>query len=67
MIGLALVTFVAALAAGLEGSTRDDLNRQVKSDYIVLASKSSNSGYISRQTETALRSVPDGDRGIRRA
>ena len=59
MIGLALVTFVAALAAGLEGSTRDDLNRQVKSDYVVLASTSSNSGYISRETETALRSVPD--------
>jgi putative ABC transport system permease protein len=35
MIGLALVTVVATLGAGLRAADRDALNRQVRSDYVV--------------------------------
>jgi putative ABC transport system permease protein len=44
MIGLALVTFVATLAAGLHASDTDALNRQATADYVVTPSSSSDSG-----------------------
>jgi putative ABC transport system permease protein len=59
MIGLALVTFISVLATGLERSTRDDLSRQLTSDYVVHASGSSSSAYISRQADAAIASVAD--------
>jgi putative ABC transport system permease protein len=37
MIGLALITFVATLGAGLKASETDTLNEQVRSDYVVNA------------------------------
>ena len=37
MIGLALVTVVATLGAGLRGSTVDAVKKQVKADYVVTA------------------------------
>jgi putative ABC transport system permease protein len=58
MIGLALVTFVATLAAGLEQSTKDDLGRQVTSDYVVVPGESSNAGYFDAGTDAALARVP---------
>ena len=39
MVGLALVTFVATLGAGLRASDEDALRRQVKADYVVLPGK----------------------------
>jgi putative ABC transport system permease protein len=57
MIGLALVTFVATLAAGLQHSTKDDLTRQVRSDYIVVPSESSNSGYFGVEAGASLAHV----------
>ncbi len=58
MIGLALVTFVAVLASGLESSTKTDLNRQVKSDYVVTPSRGASSEYFDATTGRALASVP---------
>jgi ABC-type antimicrobial peptide transport system permease subunit len=57
MIGLALVTFVAVLAAGLESSTKDDLTRQVKSDYVVVPDASTSSTYFDAATGPALAST----------
>jgi putative ABC transport system permease protein len=47
MIGLALVTFVATLGAGLRASDKDALNRQATADYVVTPSSSSDSGLFS--------------------
>ena len=58
MIGLALVTFVAVLASGLESSATDDLNRQVKSDYVVTPTRGASSEYFDTATGRALASVP---------
>ena len=58
MIGLALVTFVAVLASGLETSTTDDLTRQVTSDYVVVSSPSASATYFDAATGPALASVP---------
>jgi putative ABC transport system permease protein len=58
MIGLALVTFVATLAAGLERSTNDDLTRQVRSDYVVGPDASSNTGFFETGTDAAIAGVP---------
>ena len=58
MIGLALVTFVAVLASGLESSTKDDLTRQVKSDYVVVPDTSTSATYFDAATGPALASVP---------
>jgi putative ABC transport system permease protein len=41
----------------LESSTKDDLNRQVKSDYVVAASRGSDSSYFDTATDSALASV----------
>ncbi len=57
MIGLALVTFVATLAAGLESSTKGDLGRQITADYVIHASESSGSTSISKATGSALAAV----------
>jgi putative ABC transport system permease protein len=59
MIGLALVTFVAVLASGLESSTEDDLNHQVKSDYVVVPDRGADSEYFDTATDAALASVGD--------
>jgi putative ABC transport system permease protein len=58
MIGLALVTFVAVLASGLETSTREDLTRQVKSDYVAVADSSASATYFDAATGPAIASVP---------
>jgi putative ABC transport system permease protein len=58
MIGLALVTFVAVLATGLEGSLRDDLSRQVRSDLVAVPGGNADTSYISPLSERALASVP---------
>ena len=58
MIGLALVTFVAVLASGLETSTKDDLTRQVKSDYVVVPDTSASATYFDAATGPALASAP---------
>jgi putative ABC transport system permease protein len=58
MIGLALVTFVAVLAAGLETSTKDDLTRQVTSDYVVVPDTNASAAYIDAATGPAVASVP---------
>jgi putative ABC transport system permease protein len=50
MIGLALVTFVAVLASGLETSTKDDLTRQVTSDYVVVPDTSASATYFDAAT-----------------
>ena len=57
MIGLALVTFVAVLASGLESSANGDLNRQVKSDYVVVPDTSASATYFDAATGPALASV----------
>ncbi len=54
MIGLALVTFVATLASGLQHSTKDDLTSQVQSDYVVVPSASSNVAYFDASADAAL-------------
>jgi putative ABC transport system permease protein len=56
MIGLALVTFVATLGAGLRGSEKDSLRDQVKADYVV----TSQNGFeqFSGQAAKAVPSVP---------
>jgi putative ABC transport system permease protein len=58
MIGLALVTFVAVLASGLETSTKDDLTRQVSSDYVVVPDTNASATYIDAATGPAIASVP---------
>jgi len=58
MIGLALVTFVGVLAAGLERSTKDDLSRQVKSDYVVALDPGASSMYFDPASGPALAAVP---------
>ncbi len=58
MIGLALVTFVAVLASGLESSTKDDLTRQVTSDYVVVPDTSTSATYFDAATGPALASTP---------
>jgi putative ABC transport system permease protein len=58
MIGLALVTFVAVLASGLETSTKDDLTRQVTSDYVVVPDTNASATYIDAATGPAIASVP---------
>ena len=58
MIGLALVTFVAVLASGLESSTKDDLTRQVTSDYVVVPDTSASAAYFDGATGPALASAP---------
>jgi putative ABC transport system permease protein len=58
MIGLALVTFVAVLASGLESSATDDLNRQVKSDYVVTPTRGASSEYFDVAAGQAVASVP---------
>jgi len=58
MIGLALVTFVAVLASGLESSTKGDLTRQVRSDYVVVPDTSTSASYFDAATGPALASVP---------
>jgi putative ABC transport system permease protein len=57
MIGLALVTFVATLAAGMQRSTKDDLTRQVHGDYIVLPGTDSQSGRFDAGVDAALAHV----------
>jgi putative ABC transport system permease protein len=37
MIGIALVTFVAVLAAGMKASNRDAIEEQVRADYVITA------------------------------
>ena len=56
MIGLALVTFVATLGAGLRGSEKNSLRDQVKADYVV----TSQNGFdqFSGQAAKAVPSVP---------
>ena len=54
MIGLALVTFVAVLASGLQTSTKDDLTRQVKSDYVVVPDANSSATFFDAATGPAL-------------
>jgi putative ABC transport system permease protein len=58
MIGLALVTFVGVLAAGLERSTKDDLSRQVRSDYVVALEPGASSMYFDPAAGPALAAVP---------
>ena len=58
MIGLALVTFVAVLASGLKTSTKDDLTRQVTSDYVVAPNTNSSATFFDAATGPALASVP---------
>jgi putative ABC transport system permease protein len=58
MIGLALVTFVAVLASGLESSATDDLNRQVKSDYVVTPTRGASSEYFDVAAGQAVAWVP---------
>jgi putative ABC transport system permease protein len=58
MIGLALVTFVAVLASGLESSTKDDLTRQVRSDYVVVPDTSTSATFFDAATGPALASAP---------
>jgi putative ABC transport system permease protein len=58
MIGLALVTFVAVLASGLESSATEDLDRQVKSDYVVAPDRGASSEYFDAAAGRALTSVP---------
>src|SRR5205814_3200725 len=57
MIGLALVTFVAVLASGLESSTKDDLTRQVRSDYVVVPDTRTSAAFFDAATGPALASV----------
>jgi len=57
MIGLALVTFVAVLASGLESSTKGDLTRQVRSDYVVVPDTSTSATFFDTATGPALASV----------
>lgn len=56
MIGLALITFVALLAAGLRGSVSNAINEQVNADYVV----ASEDGFTPFQPapDQALASVP---------
>src|SRR5439155_22191885 len=58
MIGLALVTFVAVLASGPQTSTKDDLTRQVTSDYVVVPDTNASATYIDAATGPAIASVP---------
>jgi putative ABC transport system permease protein len=58
MIGLALVTFVAVLGSGLESSTKDDLTRQVTSDYVVVPDTSTSATFFDAATGPALASAP---------
>ena len=58
MIGLALVTFVAVLASGLETSTKDDLTRQVTSDYVVVPDTSTSATYFDAATGPRSRRPP---------
>src|SRR5204862_4676069 len=58
MFGLALVGFVAVLASGLESSTKGDLTRQVRSDYVVVPDTSTSATYFDAATGPALASVP---------
>jgi putative ABC transport system permease protein len=57
MIGLALVTLVAALGASLKGTTRDALADQVRADYVV----TSKNGYdaFTSSAGSALAGAPD--------
>ena len=57
MIGLALVTFVAVLASGLQTSTKDDLTRQVNSDYVVVPDTNSSTTFFDTATGPALASI----------
>src|SRR5437763_11729790 len=56
-IGLELVTFVAVLASGLESSTKGDLTRQVKSDYVVVPDTNASAPYFDAATGKALATV----------
>jgi putative ABC transport system permease protein len=58
MIGLALVTFIATMATGLERSTNDDLTRQVRSDYVVIPDASSNTGLFETGADAAVAGAP---------
>src|SRR2546421_318965 len=57
VLALALVTFVAVLASGLESSTKDDLTRQVRSDYVVVPDTSTSATFFDAATGPALASV----------
>ena len=49
---------VGVLASGLESSTKDDLNRQVRSDYVVALDPGASSMYFDPAAGSALASVP---------
>jgi putative ABC transport system permease protein len=69
MIGLALVTLVATLGAGLKGTTRRALEDQVRSDYVVTSDNgfdpftSSAGGAVARVPGVAVASSVRNDRG----
>ena len=65
MIGLALVTLVGVLAAGLRSRFNDAVNQVFVANYAVTATN--NFSPISLASENALRKVPGRDRGLRRA
>ena len=65
MIGLALVTFVAVLAAGLRSRFTDAVDQLFVANYAVTATN--NFSPISVSSENALRKVPGVRRGLRRA
>ncbi len=58
MIGLALVTFVATLGAGLRSSIRDAADRQVTADYVASLSGDSDQPLFPRAAGDALAAAP---------
>ena len=57
MIGLALVTFVSILAAGVKASIDDTVENRMKAELVVL-NKDGNFSPISPESATAIRQVP---------
>jgi putative ABC transport system permease protein len=58
MIGLALVTFVATLGAGLRSSFADSLNEQIRADHIVSPSGNAEAGVFPVAAGRALARTP---------